>query len=68
MQAHSLEAASEVAVMDQIDTTDPSLPEKSGSDPNTVDFEDGDPANPINWQPWRKWIIVTLVSAMNMLG
>lgn len=46
----------------------PSPTPSSESDDNIVDFDDGDPENPLNWPTSRKWMVVVLVSMMNLLG
>lgn len=70
MEAESLESAGRIAIRNQanIASASTSQDEKGLADPNTVDFDVGDPINPIHWPAWRKWIIVILVSSMNMLG
>ena len=39
----------------------------TAEDENVVVFETNDPANPLNWPIWYKWVLVALISTTNMI-
>ena len=40
---------------------------RSNSEVVLVDFEENDPANPVNWSPTHKWSIVFVISWMGFV-
>jgi hypothetical protein len=45
-----------------IETTDASSGQGTVEDPFVVEFPEGDPDNPMNWSPFRKWFITGIVT------
>ena len=54
--------------LEKADTQSAQESQEASEDPNVVSFDGAnDPTNPQNWSTFRKWSIVAIISAMNLV-
>lgn len=59
---HAVNVLDEKSLDSQLDQV-----ESTHTDAISIDFEEADPTNPLDWPAWKRWTIALSVASFNLL-